>query len=99
MHYFDFEGKLLGATRWLMSAASPPDKRMLMGIPVGRGRRDRLLNLLPGLKAPAFEGQRTQHLPPRFDQIEIGGIRRLIDELPSLMMEHEEQQVAAVMHL
>jgi hypothetical protein len=34
-----------------------PDKGMLMGIPVGRGILHRLLDLLPGLKAPPFERQ------------------------------------------
>ena len=41
---------------------------MLMGIPVGGGFLDRLLNLLPVLKALAFERQRAQDLPPGFDQ-------------------------------
>jgi len=82
-----------------MPTSLPPDKRMLVGIPVGRGRLDRFLNLLPGLEALAFESQRTQDLPPGFDEIEIGGIRRLIDKFPARMMDHEEQQVAAMMHL
>ena len=64
-----------------MSASTTPDKRMLMGIPIGRGCLDCLLDLLPGLKTPAFERQRTQDLPPGFNQIEIGRIRGLIDEL------------------
>ena len=82
-----------------MPPSPPPDKRMLVGIPVGRGRLHRFLNLLPGLKALAFESQRTQDLPPGFDEIEIGGIRRLIDELPARMMDHKQQQVSAMMHL
>jgi hypothetical protein len=82
-----------------MAASPPPDEGMLMGIPVGGGRLDRLYNLLPGLKASTFECERAQDLPPRFDQIEIGGIRRLIDKLPALMMDHEEQQIVAMMHL
>jgi hypothetical protein len=82
-----------------MAASLSPDKRMLVGIPVGRGRLDRFLNLLPGLKALAFESQRTQDLPPGFDEIEIGCIRRLIDKLRAWMMDHEEQQISAVMHL
>ncbi len=82
-----------------MPAAAPPDKRMLMGIPVGGGRLNRLHDLLPGLKAPAFQGQGAQDLPPGFNQIEIGSVRRLIDELPARMMDHEQQQVATMMHL
>jgi hypothetical protein len=64
-----------------MPASTPPDKGMLMRIPIGRGRLDRLHDLLPGFKPPSFQSQRTQDLPPRFDQIEIGRIRGLIDEL------------------
>ncbi len=82
-----------------MSASPPPDKGMLMGIPVGRGRLDGFNDLLPGLKASAFERQRTQDLPPGFNQIQVGGIRGLIDELPTRMMDHEQQQVTAMVHL
>ncbi|HEX9133631.1 MAG TPA: hypothetical protein VF844_15170 [Ktedonobacteraceae bacterium] len=57
MHYFDFEGKLLGTPRWLMSAPPPPDKGMFMGIPVGGSRLDRLYDLLPGLKTSPLESQ------------------------------------------
>jgi hypothetical protein len=64
-----------------MSASTTPDKRMLMSIPIGGGLLDRLLDLLPVFKASAFERQRTQDLPPGFNQIEIGRIRGLIDEL------------------
>ncbi len=73
-----------------MPASPSPDKGMFMGIPVGRGGLDRLHDLLPGLKALAFESQRTQDLPPGFDQIEIGCIRRLIDKLRARMMDHEQ---------
>src|SRR6266704_237544 len=97
--YLHLEGKLLGTPRRLMPAASPPHKGMFMGIPVGRGRLDGLDDLLPGLKTPAFERQRAQDLPPGFDEVEVGRIRRLIDELPARMMDHEQQQVAAMMHL
>ena len=82
-----------------MTTASPPDQRMLVGIPVGGGRLDRILNLLPGLKAPAFKSQRPQDLPPGFNEIEIGGICRLIDTFPAWMMDHEQQQIPAMMHL
>jgi hypothetical protein len=64
-----------------MATSPPPDKGMLMGIPVGGSRLHRFLDLLPGLKAFALERQRAQDLPPRFDQIKVGRIGRLIDEL------------------
>src|SRR6266568_4273159 len=79
--YLHLEGKLLGTPRWLMPAAAPPHKGMFMGIPIGRGRLDGLDDLLPGLKTPAFERQRAQDLPPGFDEVEVGRIRRLIIDL------------------
>jgi hypothetical protein len=71
MEDFDFEGKRTGATRQLMSTSAPPDKGMLVGIPIGGSGFDGLHDLLPGLKALAFERQGAQDLPPRFDQIQV----------------------------
>ena len=82
-----------------MPAPPPPDKGMFMGIPVGGRRLDCLYDLLPGFKALALESQRTQDLPPWFDEVEVGRIRRLIDKLPARMMDHEQQQVATMVHL
>jgi len=82
-----------------VSASTTPDKGMLMGIPVGGGFLDRLLNLLPVLKALAFERQRAQDLPPGFDQVQVGRIGGLIDKLEAGMMDHEQQQVATMVHL
>src|SRR5947209_4609652 len=82
-----------------MSASTTPDKGMLMCIPIGSGCLDCLFDLLPVLKTSAFERQRTQDLPPRFDQIEISCIGGLIDKLPARMMDHEQQQVATMVHL
>ena len=82
-----------------MATTSPPDKGMFMGIPVGRGGLDRLLDLFPGLKASPFKRQRAQDFPPGFDQIQVGGVGRLVDKLPARMMDHEQQQVTAMMHL
>jgi hypothetical protein len=75
------EEELLRTTRRLMATSPSPDKGMLMGIPVGCGCLNRLLDLLPVLKTSAFKSQRTQDLPPGFNQIEISCIRGLIDEL------------------
>jgi hypothetical protein len=82
-----------------MTTSPPPNEGMLVGIPIGGGCFDCCYHLVPGLKTPAFERQRTQDLPPGFDQVQIGRIRRLIDKLPAGMMDHEQQQVTAVMHL
>ena len=82
-----------------MPPSTTPDKGMLMGIPVGGGCLNRRLDLLPGFKALALECQRAQDLPPRFDQVQVGRIRWLIDKLPTRMMDHEQQQVSAMVHL
>ena len=73
-----------------MATSPSPDERMLMGIPVGGGRLDRRLDLFPGLKALALERQRALDLPPGFDQVQVGRIGRLIDKLPTRMMDHEQ---------
>src|SRR3954447_12873625 len=76
-----------------------PHKRMLMSIPVGCSLFHRLFDFFPRLEATPFEGQRTQDLPPGFNQVQVGRIGRLIDKLPALMREHEEQQIVAMVHL
>ncbi len=67
----------------LMALAASPHIGMLVRIPIGRRLLYRFLNLLPTLKAPSFEGQRIECLPPRFDQVQIGRSSRLQDELPA----------------
>src|SRR6266702_5491994 len=89
-HNFDLEGELLRTTRRLMATSPSPDKGMLMRIPVGSGFLHRFLDLLPSLKAFAFERQRAQDLPPGFDQVQVGRIGGLIDKLPAGMMDHEQ---------
>jgi hypothetical protein len=64
-----------------------------MGIPVGGRRRDCLADLVPGLEALALEGQGAQDLPPRFDQVQVGGVRGLEDELPPGVGEREEEHI------
>jgi hypothetical protein len=39
--------------------------------------RDGFGDLVPGLEAAAGESQRSQHLPPRLDEVEVGGVLRL----------------------
>jgi hypothetical protein len=63
---------------------------MPMGIPVARCGLHRRADLLPGLKPVAFERQRAQNLPPRLDQVEIGGILGLEDELEARMRQGKE---------
>src|SRR5829696_4793460 len=73
--------------------APPPDKGMAMGVPVLGGSIESRTELLPRLEAAAREGQRAQYLPPRLDQIEVGGVPRLEDELPARVDQRPEQHV------
>jgi len=61
--------------------------------PARRGLVDRLANLAPSLEAAPGEGERAQHLPPRLDEVEVGGVLRLEHHLPARVRQHEEQHV------
>ena len=74
----------------LMPPPATPDEGVFVRIPVGGGCLHGVTDLLPGLKVMAFERQRAQDLPPRFDQVEIGGIGRLVHHLPTGMVYQEE---------
>src|SRR3954469_23324735 len=82
-------------TRRAMPPAAAPDERVLVLVPVGGGTLDGLLDLGPGIEAPAFEGQRAQHLPPRLDEVEVGRVFRLEHELPARVRQSEQQYVHA----
>src|SRR5262245_59422124 len=77
-----------------MPAPVAPEEGMAMSIPVGRRRLDGSADFLPGRKAMPLEGERAQDLPPWFDQIQVGGVLRLEDELPARMGEGKEQDVS-----
>ena len=76
-----------------MAPTASPDEGMLVLIPVGGGAFNGLLDLGPGFEPAAFQGQRAQHLPPRLDQVEIGCILGLEDELPAWMEQAEQQNI------
>ncbi len=61
-----------------------------MSVPVGGRGFNSLFDLFPTLEATAFGCEGAKHLPPRFDQVEIGGIGRLEDKLPPRMVQAEE---------
>src|SRR5215475_242242 len=84
-------------TAGLMSATSAPNKWMTMSVPISRGSFDCLLNFRPSFKAATFERERAQRLPPRLDQIEIGGILRLKDELPTRMLQAKQEDITRAM--
>ena len=78
---------------WLVPTSSTPDKRMPVIVPVGGRPLDRLFDLGPRLEATALQGQRAQHLPPGFDQVEVGRVLGLEHELPARMQQAEQQGI------
>src|SRR3954451_22766622 len=76
-----------------MTPTASPDERMLVLIPVGGGAFNRLLDLGPGFEPAAFQSQGAEHLPPWLDQVEVGCILGLEDELPARMEQAEQQHV------
>src|SRR5262249_37798144 len=88
-----------GAPWRAVPASVAPDKGMLVGIPVGRRPACGGRELLPGREAAALERQGPQDLPPGLDQVQVGGIFGLEDELPTRMGQAEEQHVVGVLHV
>ena len=80
-------------TPWFVASTPSPDERVAMRIPVGRGGGDGGGDLVPGLEAAALEGQGPEHLPPGLDQVEIGRVGRLEDELPTRMGQREQEHI------
>jgi len=64
-----------------------------MVVPVGGGAFNRLLDLGPGLEPATFQSQGAEHLPPWLDQVEVGRVLGLEDELPAGMKQAEQQHV------
>src|SRR5215212_4595605 len=81
------------AARLPMTPSTTRDERMPVIVPVGRGSRDRLLDLGPALETAALQRQRAQHLPPRLDQVQVGGILGLEHKFPARMQQAEQQHV------
>ena len=67
----------------MMTTPTTPDEGVLVRVPVGRRLEHRLFNLSPGLEATTFQRQRAQDLPPRLDQVQVGRVLGLEDELPA----------------
>jgi hypothetical protein len=68
-----------------------------MGVPVLGGLVHGLADCSPPLNTPPLEGQRAQHLPPGFNQVHGGGIRRLEDELPTGRRQRAPQDLGGPM--
>src|SRR5207244_4908223 len=76
-----------------MPATATPEEGVTMSVPVGTGSMDSRTYLLPSIKPLAFQGQRAQYLPPRFDQVEISSIRWLKHEVPVRVGARKEHHV------
>src|SRR3954462_6929572 len=76
-----------------MTPATAPDEGMFVLVPVGGCAFDGLRDLGPGLEAAPFEGQGAQDLPPGLDQVQVGRVLGLEDELPARMEQAEQQHI------
>ena len=70
-----------------------------MSVPIRGGFRDGFADVVPALEPPPGEGQRAQDLPPRLDQVQIGGILGLGDHLPTGMLPQKEQEIITMVHV
>ena len=68
-------------SRHAMPATLGPHEGMPMRVPVVARRTDRPLDRLPRREPSPLQRQRLQDLPPRLDQIQVGGMDRREDEL------------------
>ncbi len=84
-------------SRRAMSAPFSPNKGMLVFVPVSAGFCNNWFHLFPGLEPLAFERKRLERLPPRLNQIEIGGIFRLENKFPAWMGQVKEQDIIGFM--
>src|SRR3954451_21003437 len=76
-----------------MTPATAPDEGMSVLVPVGGCAFDGLRDLGPGLEASALQRQGAQDLPPGLDQVQVGRVLGLEDELPARMEQAEQQHV------
>ena len=74
-------------------------KGMPMGVPIRRRCLHGLAHLVPCFETTPFEGQRPQHFPPRFDQVERGRIRGLEDKFPARVGQGKHQDIGGTMHV
>src|SRR3954447_21432046 len=81
------------AARGTMAPSAAPEEGVLVLVPVRGGAPDGLFDLGPGLEAVALQRQRAQDLPPRLDQVQVGGIFGLEHKLPARVGQSEEQHV------
>src|SRR3954453_14196031 len=80
-----------GAARGAVPPPAAPEEGVLVLVPVRGGTLDGLFDLGPGLEASALQRQGAHDLPPGLDQVQVGRVLGLEDELPA-RMEHAEQK-------
>src|SRR4051794_29558663 len=76
-----------------MTPATAPDEGMFVLVPVGGCAFDGLRDLGPGLEASALQRQGAHDLPPGLDQVQVGRVFGLEDELPARMEQAEQKHV------
>src|SRR3954465_11739395 len=82
-----------GAARGAVPPFAAPQEGVLVLVPVRGGAPDSLLDLGPGLEAAALQRQGAQDLPPRLDQVQVGGILGLEHELPARVGKREQEDI------
>src|SRR3954452_5458243 len=88
-----------GAARGAVPPSTTPDEGVLVLVPVRGGAADGFFDLGPGLEAATLQRQRAQDLPPRLDQVEVGGILGLEHELPARVRECEQEHIGGTMEV
>jgi hypothetical protein len=82
-----------------VSSPATPEERMAVPVPVGGRLRDGAADFLPRREPPPLQRQALEHLPPRLDQVEVGGVLRLEDELPPRVRQAKQQHVGGPVRL
>src|SRR5690242_5108018 len=76
-----------------MTPTTAPDEGMFVLVPVGGCLFDGLRDLGPGLEVSALQRQGAHDLPPGLDQVQVGRVLGLEDELPARMEQTEQKHV------
>src|SRR6478672_7587790 len=88
-----------GAARGAVAPSAAPEEGVLVLVPVRGGAPDGLFDLRPSLEAAALERQRAQDLPPRLDQVQVGRIFGLEDELPARVGKREQENIGGAVEV
>src|SRR3954463_5366281 len=88
-----------GAARGAVPPFAAPQEGVLVRVPVRGGAPDSLLDLGPDLEAAALQCQRAQDLPPRLDQVQVGGILGLEHEPPARVGKREQEHISGAVNV